>query len=55
MGWEGEIVHMRKKSWTLHQDLVSPLGIGVEREERPQQVCYRTGGETGDEFVGEER
>lgn len=49
MGWEGEVGHMRKKTWVFHQDLVDPLGIGAASEERPQQkVCYRAGDEIGD-------
>ena len=32
----------------FHQDPLSPLGMGAESEERPQQKsCYRPGDETG--------
>ena len=32
----------------FHQDLLSPLEMGAENEERPQKiVCYRAGDETG--------
>lgn len=39
-GWE--------ESSVFHQDLLSPLGMRAESEERPQQVaCCRAGDEAG--------
>lgn len=38
----------------LHQDLLSPLGIGAESEERPQEFYYRVGYETGIKLGGME-
>lgn len=41
-GWR---VHRREESSVFHQDLLTPLGMGTEREERPQQVvCFKAGG-----------
>lgn len=45
-GAEG--VHRRKEIRLCHQGLLSPLGMGAAKEERPRQkVCYRSGNETG--------
>lgn len=45
-GLEGraERVHRREKNRAFQQDLLSLLGMGVEREERPQQVVYYRAG-----------
>lgn len=48
-------VYRREKSRMLLRNLLSPLGMGSEREERMKQViCYRTGDESGG-LVLEER
>ena len=41
-------VHMGEESRMFHQDLVRPLGMKAESEERPQQlVGYKPGAESG--------
>ena len=58
MGWKvgAEGDHKWEESRMFHQDLVRPLGMKAESEERPQQVDgYRAGGETGDLGVAERR
>lgn len=48
-------VYRREKSRVLLRNLLSPLGMGSEREERLKQViCYRAGDESGG-LVLEER
>lgn len=48
-------VYRREKSRMLLRNLLSPLGMGSEREERLKQViCYRAGAESGG-LVLEER
>lgn len=40
-------VHRRETIRTFQQDLLSPLGMGTESRERPQQVgCCRVVGKT---------
>lgn len=54
-GLEGraEPVHIREKNRAFQQDLLSLLGMGTEREERPQQVVYyRAGMRWGVRFGG---
>lgn len=37
-------MHLQEESSVWHQDLLSSLGAGSEREERPQMAaCYRSG------------
>lgn len=53
-GYEG--VHRKKESRVSHHDLLSPLGIGAESEERPQKVvCYTAGDKTGGVDMRERR
>lgn len=38
-----EGIHRREGSKVFHQNLLGPLGMGANCEERPQHVvCYRT-------------
>lgn len=54
LGVEG--THRSEKSKVTHQVQLSPLGIGAENEERPQQkVCCRPGDETGGLDLEEQR
>ena len=58
MGWKvgAEGDHKWEESRMFHQDLVRPLGMKAESEERPQQVDgYRAGGETGGLDLEEQR
>lgn len=49
-------VHRKEESRVLQQDLLSPLGLGAESEEKLQQlVCYRDGDRTGWGLDWEER
>lgn len=49
------VVYRREKSRMFLQNLLSPLGMGSEREERLKQViCYRAGDES-EGLVLEER
>lgn len=51
-----EEFHRREESRVCHQDLLSSPGIGLEREERPQQaVRYRAGDEIRGVVLGERR
>lgn len=46
-GWEAEGDHRRVEIRVFYLDLLSPLVMGAESEEKPQQVVsYRAGGET---------
>lgn len=41
-------IHIGQENRIFHKDLISPLRIGAEGEERPHQVlCYRSGGKNG--------
>lgn len=46
-GWARREIWREGGKQGIPEDLVSPLGVGAESEERPQKVCYRAGDETG--------
>lgn len=57
MGWQdlGWVCPQSEENKVFHKDLLGPLEMGTEYEERPQQmVCCRAGAEAGRSDLEEE-